>query len=330
MCGLAGFFIYGVNKVNVNQLARVLAVESAVRGKHATGLAYIHNGELNIQKAAKPADKFDVFLPRRVKAVMIHTRHTTQGSEKFNFNNHPFQGHANGMNFALAHNGVLDNDRELKKEEDLPKTEIQTDSYVAVQLIEKYDDLKSMAERVSGMFTFTTLTAAGVLSIVKNDSPMHFVNIPSLQMFVYGSTADIVNKALKQCGLDVLARTEIKMKAGEIWTFQPNGTYDKINFQVNESYYNINWNARSAASGSLNRVQLQQRMDWYEEDLRWRCYDEGISDEEFDMLLDYYQPMDIEDALDSNMIDSYVLECYRYNFKAQLDGSDYKYLEHIK
>ena len=51
---------------------------------------------------------------------------------------------------------------ELRKTEKLPATNIETDSYVAVQLIEKqqelsFDSLKYMAEQLEGSFTITVL-----------------------------------------------------------------------------------------------------------------------------------------------------------------------------
>ena len=63
---------------------------------------------------------------------------------------------------------MLYNDKELKKEKNLPKTHIETDSYVAVQLIEKqgkldFESLKSMAEDVQGSFTFTILNENNTL-----------------------------------------------------------------------------------------------------------------------------------------------------------------------
>jgi len=51
-----------------------------------------------------------------------------------NSNYHRFSGHAD-KEFAFVHNGVLYNDTALRKEYQLPKTNIETDSYVAVQLI---------------------------------------------------------------------------------------------------------------------------------------------------------------------------------------------------
>ncbi len=60
------------------------------------------------------------------------------------------------------YNGVIYNDKDLRKSEKLPKTNIQTDSYIAVQFIENkrtlnFGTLKFMAEKVMGYFCFTLL-----------------------------------------------------------------------------------------------------------------------------------------------------------------------------
>ena len=65
------------------------------------------------------------------------TRMATQGSELVNINNHPFPGMAGQTHFSLAHNGVLTNDKTLRKKYKLPATKVETDSYVAVQLLEQ-------------------------------------------------------------------------------------------------------------------------------------------------------------------------------------------------
>ena len=95
--------------------------------------------------------------------VMGHTRMTTQGSERFNANNHPFAGQAGDTTFALAHNGVLSNDKRLRRQHDLPVTKIETDSYIAVQLLEasgelSFASLANMAEKLEGSFTITVMT----------------------------------------------------------------------------------------------------------------------------------------------------------------------------
>ena len=109
--------------------------------------------------------------------VMGHTRMTTQGSARRNENNHPFRGRAGNTSFALAHNGILYNDRILRKEFKLPGSRIETDSYVAVQLLEQlgrmdFEVLRAMAEELEGSFTITALTERDELYYVTGNNPM--------------------------------------------------------------------------------------------------------------------------------------------------------------
>ena len=160
MCAIFGFMEYGnkLSKAQVNILVNVLGKHCEIRGAHASGISYINKGELITVKAPKPASKMKWRVPKETKCVMGHTRYATQGDKKDNYNNHPFPSTDNS--FALAHNGVLWNDKSLKLSENLPETEIKTDSYVAVQLIEKaisenknmIDAFKYTAETVEGSF----------------------------------------------------------------------------------------------------------------------------------------------------------------------------------
>jgi len=116
-------------------------------------------------------------LPLGVHYVIGHTRMTTQGSEKQNCNNHPFRGLAGRDKFALAHNVVLCNDHILQKVHHLPATPIKTDSYAAVQLLEKYGELSF--DSLTAMVSSTSLM---VHRSSKNDSiPLRFPDAGSLQ-----------------------------------------------------------------------------------------------------------------------------------------------------
>ncbi|UKI37527.1 MAG: hypothetical protein L6V93_05185 [Clostridiales bacterium] len=88
-------------------------------------------------KRQKSASYIDFKHPDNAVCVTGHTRHATQGDKKKNYNNHPFSGSCRNIKFALSHNGVIVNDDELKAQYNLPKTRIETDSYIAVQLLEK-------------------------------------------------------------------------------------------------------------------------------------------------------------------------------------------------
>ena len=178
MCGLFGFINYsGGNIRGLEDLTESLAKQSAIRGTDATGIAFCQQNGICVSKEAKPANQFKIRHKDNIVSLIGHTRHGTQGSEKKNFNNHPFIGHVGREKFALAHNGVLASSESQRKKLGLPKTKIETDSYQAVQLIEKknrlnFGSLKYMAETVTGSFSFTILDDKNNIYFVKGDSPL--------------------------------------------------------------------------------------------------------------------------------------------------------------
>ena len=108
MCCLFGLLDYtghftGKQK---NKIISILSVACEERGTDATGISYNHNEHLTIFKRPLAAHKMRFAVPD-VSLIMGHTRMTTQGDEKRNYNNHPFYGKADNTEFTLAHNGVL-------------------------------------------------------------------------------------------------------------------------------------------------------------------------------------------------------------------------------
>ena len=238
MCALFGFLDYGhkLSPKDLQKLVQALANASEVRGNHASGIAYNRGDHLTIYKRPKPAHKLKFMLPDGTSAVMGHTRFTTQGSEKQNFNNHPFRGNA-GTDFALAHNGVLYNDHELRILEDLPQTEIETDSYIAVQLLEKQGDLefnslRYVGEHVRGSFTFTILDRENALYIIKGESPLYLIHFKELGLYVYTSTPDIMQKALKQTVLRFLTFELINVSDRDLLKIAPDGSILRDTFEL--------------------------------------------------------------------------------------------------
>ena len=55
MCGLYGVLSYGNKVKDMAEITEALAVESAVRGTDATGIAYNKNGKLTVFKKSKSA-----------------------------------------------------------------------------------------------------------------------------------------------------------------------------------------------------------------------------------------------------------------------------------
>ena len=145
MCCLFGLMDYhrSLTVPQKNRLVSALAHAAEIRGTDATGVAYNSGSRLRIYKRPRPAHTMRFCIPKDASAVMGHTRMTTQGKASRNRNNHPFAGRAGDRHFALAHNGVLFNDRYLRSTLQLPETRIETDSSLAVHLIAQKGPLDS-------------------------------------------------------------------------------------------------------------------------------------------------------------------------------------------
>ncbi len=246
MCAIFVFLNYKsiVSNAVLKKLIKALSVCAEVRGTDATGISYVKNGEIVTFKKAKPAHKVKLYFPTKTTAVIIgHTRFTTQGSEEQNYNNHPFYSK---RGFALAHNGVLYNDRKLRKKYMLPNTKIETDSYIAVQLLERFDganmtNIKQMSELVESSFTFTILKNDNTLFLVKGTNPITIYYFAELGLYVYASTKEILENALKVVGFKY-KHTEIKLTDGEILQIDLDGTTVKDTFEMVEKFTPYYWN----------------------------------------------------------------------------------------
>jgi len=239
MCCLFGILDYGqsINNKQLNKMVATLSKTCELRGTDATGISYFYNDKLCIFKRPLPAHRMHYRIPNGVHYVMGHTRMTTQGDEKSNYNNHPFLGKAENTDFALAHNGVLYNDCRLKITERLPKTRIETDSYVAVQLIEKKktlnaDSLKFMAEQLEGSFTITVLDNDNNLYFVKGDNPMCIYHFKEKGVFVYTSTEEILIKALGRMQVKLGRGEKIDITCGDILMIDKLGNRTKTKFET--------------------------------------------------------------------------------------------------
>ena len=249
MCALFGFLDYGKRTPwrVLQKLVQALANASEVRGTHAAGIAYNHDDRLSIFKRPKPAHKLRFRIPEGTVAVMGHTRLTTQGNQKFNQNNHPFRGFA-GTEFALAHNGVIYNDDLLRSHLQLPDTQIETDSYVAVQLIESkheltFDSLRYTAEKVRGYFTFTILDRMNDLYFIKGESPLYLIHFQSLGLYVYSSTKEIISATFKQMSVRFPKYEVIEVIEGGLLRIAPDGKITRSSYTVQDDYtmYNSRW-----------------------------------------------------------------------------------------
>lgn len=229
MCCLFGIYDYAGNlsRKQKTKILSVLSVACEERGTDATGIAY-NAGGLKIYKRPLPAHLMWFRVYEDTKVVMGHTRMTTQGSERFNANNHPFTGKAGETSFALAHNGVLTNDKLLRKEHGLPTTRIETDSYVAAQILEtasevSFATLADMAEMLEGSFTISVITDKDELFFVKGNNPMCIYYYEKSGVFIYASTESILKNAIRQIPVKLGRATKIRIDSGEILKIDAEG-----------------------------------------------------------------------------------------------------------
>lgn len=247
MCCLFGFVDYvgSLSAKQKSRLIRELSISAEARGTDATGIAYNTPRGLQIYKRPLAAHRLHPRIPAEAHVVLGHTRMATQGSAKKNYNNHPFCGHVKGKSFALAHNGTIWNDIELRHTKHLPRTKVQTDSYIAIQLIEQQkalnlSSLKCMAEQVEGSFSFSVLSEQDDLWLVKGDNPLTIVHFPKVGVYAYASTSEILNKALTRCGNWLGRGEKVDIEMGDIVRIDRNGRITRGTFDASK-FYRSSW-----------------------------------------------------------------------------------------
>lgn len=310
MCCLFGIMDYkqSLGKKQLNRILNVLGTACEARGTDATGIAYNNNGKLRIYKRPVPAHKLHIHVPDGVTAVMGHTRMTTQGSEKLNYNNHPFYGNA-GVPFALAHNGVIYNDEVIRRSENLPNTHIKTDSYIAVQLIERkgelsFESLRHMAEQLEGSFTITVMDSANNLYIVKGDNPMCLYHYPKAGVYIYASTEEILRSALRKLRLNLGEPEKISIVCGEIMRINVGGERAVEEFNADKLCYDYGFYPYYFSRRAVPHLEPSAPKDMsaeergYIDELKTVAHYFGYSDDYIDYLLSEGHAIeDIEEVL---------------------------------
>ena len=305
MCCLFGIHDYGgkLSRKEKTKILSILSVACEERGTDATGIAYNTGGSLKVYKRPLPAHLLWFRIFEDTNVVMGHTRMTTQGSERININNHPWSSTAGDTTFALAHNGVLSNDKRLRRQHTLPATRIETDSYIAVQLLEasgelSFSSLASMAEKLEGSFTITVMTDQDELYFIKGDNPLCLYHFERLGVYIYASTEQILKTALKQIPMKLGKPTKIKVDCGEILKIDAEGRMSRSQFDDSNIFMGYShWPRWCNVIPEVWEPANDPRDD-YINDLKSVAAHYGIWPEEIDeMLADGVTPEEIEDLL---------------------------------
>ena len=176
--------------------------------------------------------------------------------------------------------------------------DLETDTYVAVQLLEQgqqldTENIKRMAELVEGSFVFTILRNDNTLFLVKGNNPLTIYHFPALGLYVYASTKSILDNALQKIRMTEKA-CEVEISEGEILEITPNGKINRSTFTMQDYIHTMfnpyNWNQLDYAKWWME--------DEREELLLEYCGTFGVSEEEVELLLEVgYDPDEIEELL---------------------------------
>ena len=199
----------------------------------------------------------------------------------------------------MAHNGVLWNDRELRQTENLPDTRIQTDSYVAVQLLEQakaldFTTISAMAEKIQGSFVFTVLDRDDNLYFVRGDNPLVIFDFGGF--YLYASTEEILRRAMRKLRLH--HQEAIHTEEGDILRIDRAGQCSFGHFNPNHSFEHFWRNPRFRMLSWFDEVDEPEAIDGQTDLLIQIAKAMGVSEDEVLALLDLgYDPCEIEELL---------------------------------
>lgn len=296
MCGLFGFSdpFHVLTPKQLRKLTAALAIASEERGTDASGIAYVQAHKLRIYKRPKAAHAVPWFVPAGTTAVMGHTRMATQGNPNYNPNNHPFPGVCGETRFALAHNGVLRNDEALKRKYHLPKSPVQTDSYVAVQLLEQQGNLDAqsignVAALLKGSFSLSVLDGFNHLYLVKGNSPLYVCRFEN-GLLCYTSTAAIFQDARKRAPFLPKEWELIGLSEGDVLCIRPDGRLQMSRFCTDNLQVSFRWwkpertKTREADTPLDQLLETAGNLGFHEEDVL-TLLEEGYCEEELEEML---------------------------------------------
>ena len=126
----------------------------------------------------------------------------------------------------------------------LPHTNIETDSYIAVQLIEKqkevsFNTLRRMAEVLEGHFTFSVLDQKNNFFFIKGNNPLSIYHYPQMGVYLYASTQEILEAAVRKLGIAYWKKELIQPKQGDILRIDRNGRRTTTNFD--DTNISLSW-----------------------------------------------------------------------------------------
>ncbi|MDI6850415.1 MAG: glutamine--fructose-6-phosphate transaminase (isomerizing) [bacterium] len=255
MCGIIGY----IGNKDLDSVILVGLEKLEYRGYDSAGIAVIHNGRLFVRKrAGRIGDLYNLVngLAFNGKVGIGHTRWATHGKVN-DINAHPHVDCKSQI--AVAHNGIIENFEELKKELESHghKFISETDSEVIPHLIEEYyegslvDAVIKTVNRLKGSFAFVIISSIEPDKIigVKMNSPL-IVGIGKGEMFL---ASDVTPLLAHTKEVVPLADGEIAVLTQDSWKV--------MDFEGNEKKKEVSkveWTIDMAEKGQFPHFMLKE------------------------------------------------------------------------
>ncbi|MEO0199349.1 MAG: glutamine--fructose-6-phosphate transaminase (isomerizing), partial [candidate division WOR-3 bacterium] len=255
MCGIVGY----IGNKDLDSVILVGLEKLEYRGYDSAGIAVIHNGRLFVRKRAGRIGDLYTLVNGMVfngKAGIGHTRWATHGKVN-DINAHPHTDCKSQI--AVAHNGIIENFEELKKEleEKGHKFISETDSEVIPHLIEEYyegsllDAILKTVKRLKGSFALVVLSSIEPDKVigVKMQSPL-LIGVGRGEMLLASDPTPLLSHT----------KEIVTLEDGEICVITQN-EFRVFNFNGMEKKKNvttIEWTADMAEKGQFPHFMLKE------------------------------------------------------------------------
>ncbi|MCP4396598.1 MAG: glutamine--fructose-6-phosphate transaminase (isomerizing) [bacterium] len=258
MCGIAGV----IGKSNISDKLFRCIKNLEYRGYDSCGVALLSDRQIEIRKNVGSVDEVnqleDLTAPQG-NLGLAHTRWATHGGVT-KANSHP---HISGDgNFAVIHNGIISNYRELKKELGakghvfLTETDTEViphvleDCYEAEQDVEKA--MRKTFDRLKGTYAFAFVTphAPKQIYCARKESPL-VVGVGGDSMFL----ASDINSFIEYTrDIVLLNDNEYAIIRNDSYTIKDGKSGERIQRKVQH----ITWNAAAAQKGGFPTFMLKE------------------------------------------------------------------------
>ncbi|MDX9871401.1 MAG: glutamine--fructose-6-phosphate transaminase (isomerizing) [Clostridia bacterium] len=259
MCGIVGYIgPQDATSLLVSGLKRL-----EYRGYDSAGVAVIEKDMIKVVKAAGKLSNLEKKLAAdspRGKIGIGHTRWATHGRPS-DINSHPHQGCSD--NFAVVHNGIIENYLELKEWLIDEKGHIftsETDTEVIAHLVEEFYDgdlvkaVRKTLEKVHGSYALGVISVNEPDKIVaaRKDSPL-IVGLGQGENFIASDIPAILNHTRN---VYLVEDNEVIILTAEKVTI-----LNKHNQAVERKIFYVEWDAEAAEKGGYDHFMLKEIME---------------------------------------------------------------------